>query len=277
MVNLGSTRPPGPGERGAGGPGRWFDDIAASPRPAVVDYAADGRRVELSGRVLANWAAKTANLLEVEGQGPGARVLVDLPLDWMSLALALGLARSGVGVAWAGPGDGTRSAAAEPADLVVSGTPGDWAGHPAELWAVDSGTPEAGGPGGSVPLPPHALDFAAEVRLQADQCPLPLPGPDLAAVVAGWTGPDASGSGPDAGASRTRLSSRERGLVVAADGARLDGMLMRAVAGTWAAGHAVVLVPVASAGELAGTGRSGDTEAAARLVAAEQLGRPLAT
>jgi uncharacterized protein (TIGR03089 family) len=277
MVNLGSSRPPGPGERGAGRPGRWFDDIAASPRPAVVDYAADGRRVELSGRVLANWAAKTANLLEVEGQGPGARVLVDLPLDWMSLALALGLARSGVEVAWADPGEGTRPPAVEPADLVVSGAPGDWAGHPAELWAVDSGTPEAGGPGGSAPLPPHALDFAAEVRLQADQCPLPLPGPDLAAVVAGWTEPEAPGAGLDAGTSRTRLSPRERGLVVAADGARLDGTLMRAVAGTWAAGHAVVLVSVATAAELVGTGRSGEAGAVARLVAAEQLGQPLST
>jgi uncharacterized protein (TIGR03089 family) len=45
----------------------------------------------LSTVTLANWAAKTANLLRDElGAGPGSRVAVLLPAHWQSAAVLLG-------------------------------------------------------------------------------------------------------------------------------------------------------------------------------------------
>ena len=52
-------------------------------RPRLTWYGVDGERVELSGRVLDNWVAKTANLLVDElDVGPGSRVLLHLPVHW---------------------------------------------------------------------------------------------------------------------------------------------------------------------------------------------------
>ena len=41
---------------------RLVDKLRRSSHPALIWYGQDGERVELSGRVLDNWAAKTANL-----------------------------------------------------------------------------------------------------------------------------------------------------------------------------------------------------------------------
>jgi uncharacterized protein (TIGR03089 family) len=52
----------------------WYDE---APGPTF------GERIELSGRVLATWVAKAANLLEEEFEvGPGSVVAVDLPVHW---------------------------------------------------------------------------------------------------------------------------------------------------------------------------------------------------
>ena len=52
----------------------WYDD---RPGPTA------GERIELSGRVLGNWTAKAANLLQEDlDAGPGARVAIDLPAHW---------------------------------------------------------------------------------------------------------------------------------------------------------------------------------------------------
>ncbi|WP_313815116.1 TIGR03089 family protein [Citricoccus sp.] len=279
MVNLGTNLPGGAARGGNDPSGRrltWFEAIAASPRPAVVDHSAGGDRIELSGRVLANWAAKTANLLDVEGHGPGSTILVDLPLGWKSLALLLGAARAGVQVRFA---TASSSAPAEsgPVDLVVSGTPGAWSEHPADLWAVSPGTLQTSA--ADAELPSHALDYAAEVQMQADQCHLPLPGTSLPSLAESWENlpaPPPAEQGPevttehaarhptdDAGAALPRWSHRERGLVVAAAGGRLDRATARAVVETWDRGHPVVLVPEQD------TDLSG---ASARLVDAERLG-----
>ena len=57
---------------------------ATSPR--LTWYGPDSERVELSGRVLENWVAKTANYLvdELDAE-PGSAVAVDLPVHWRSL------------------------------------------------------------------------------------------------------------------------------------------------------------------------------------------------
>lgn len=40
--------------------------LAASGRPAIIHYTADGR-TELSGRVAVNWATKTTHLIDSYG------------------------------------------------------------------------------------------------------------------------------------------------------------------------------------------------------------------
>ncbi|MFC7403074.1 TIGR03089 family protein [Citricoccus sp. GCM10030269] len=270
MVSLGTNVPPGGGR-----PGQWFDAIAASPRPAVVDYAADASRVELSGRVLANWGAKTANLFDLEGHGPGSTVVLNLPLEWKSLALMLGAARAGVGVVFAGratAADGSgrdtlpEGAMEVAADLVVSASPHDWSAHPAELWAVSTSELATESSDQNAELPSHALDYAAEVQMQADQCPLPLPGTDLRELVAAWRDAESNGAEsrepePDGGTPDSRSSRHERGLVISTAGGALNQAVAGGAAQTWQAGLPVVLV----------SSELGDAEVA-RIVAAERLG-----
>lgn len=62
----------------------------ANPRVTYYDDAT-GARIELSGLTLANWAAKTANLIRDEfGLSCGARVAVLLPAHWQTAAVLLG-------------------------------------------------------------------------------------------------------------------------------------------------------------------------------------------
>jgi uncharacterized protein (TIGR03089 family) len=61
--------------------------------PLVTHYDdATGERVELSTTTLANWVAKTANLLQDEFDvGPGSTVAVTLPVHWQTAAVLLGV------------------------------------------------------------------------------------------------------------------------------------------------------------------------------------------
>ncbi|RDI53148.1 TIGR03089 family protein [Nocardia mexicana] len=62
----------------------------AGPRITYYDDAT-GARIELSALTLANWAAKTANLIRDEfGITPGGRVAVLLPAHWQTAAVLLG-------------------------------------------------------------------------------------------------------------------------------------------------------------------------------------------
>jgi len=60
--------------------------------PRITHYDdATGERIELSAVTLANWAAKTGNLLRDElGAGPGSRVAVLLPAHWQTAAVLFG-------------------------------------------------------------------------------------------------------------------------------------------------------------------------------------------
>src|SRR5919106_4749197 len=61
-----------------------------STAPRLTWYGPDAERVELSGKVLDNWVAKTSNLLQDElDAGPGMRLALDLPAHWKSLIWAL--------------------------------------------------------------------------------------------------------------------------------------------------------------------------------------------
>ena len=61
------------------------------PRITYYDDAT-GESIELSAVTLANWAAKTGNLLRDElGAGPGSRVAVLLPAHWQTAAVLFGV------------------------------------------------------------------------------------------------------------------------------------------------------------------------------------------
>ena len=86
--------------------------MAANPAGPRITYYDDatGERIELSTATLANWAAKTANLLRDElGAGPGSRVAVLLPAHWQTAAVLFGVWWIGSEVVLAG----------EPADIAL--------------------------------------------------------------------------------------------------------------------------------------------------------------
>ena len=63
-----------------------------TPAAPLVTYYDDttGERVELSAATLANWVAKTANLLQDEFDvGPGSTIAVSLPVHWQTAAVLL--------------------------------------------------------------------------------------------------------------------------------------------------------------------------------------------
>lgn len=145
-------------------------------RPRVTWYGpvtgpTAGERVELSARVLANWVAKTTNLLVEElDAGPGTRVALDLPPHWKQLVWALA----------------TWCAGAEPvgaqepgADVVVTSRPQDHAddGRLRVAVALPSLARRF-----DPPLPAGWLDWAAEVAGFGDVLP-PVPPPEHAALL----------------------------------------------------------------------------------------------
>lgn len=95
--------------------------IAPDPsRPLLTWYDdATGERTELSGATLANWVAKTANLL-VDGLalGPGDRAAVLLPPHWQTAAVLLGCWSAGLAVITP---DAVGSTAADPPAAGTSG------------------------------------------------------------------------------------------------------------------------------------------------------------
>ena len=140
------------------------------PRITFYDDAT-GERIELSTVTLANWAAKTANLLRDElGTGPGTRVAVMLPAHWQTAAVLLGVWWIGAEVVFSGPSDVALCTAGrlEEADEAVAG------GEVAVLSLDPFGKP--------VPdLPIGVTDYATAVRVHGDQVVAERhPGPALA-------------------------------------------------------------------------------------------------
>ncbi|WP_246160982.1 TIGR03089 family protein [Nesterenkonia halophila] len=184
--------------------------LAARPQPAVVWYGPEGERVELSGRVLHNWAVKLIGLLREEVElVRGATVLVDTPPHWKAAAVVLACRALG-----AEPRITRRDAAADSAAdvgadaesaLVVTDRPAAWersaALGDAELAALSPGLLDGSwAEVAGEELPAWVLDVSAEVRQHPDQLvepleELPLPALDAAAR----TVPDGSGgsAGPD--------------------------------------------------------------------------------
>lgn len=140
------------------------------PRITYYDDAT-GERIELSAATLANWAAKTGNLLRDElGAGPGSRVAILLPAHWQTAAVLFG-------VWWIG-----AEAVLEPGGADVALCTADrldeadltGAGEVAVLSLDPFGRP--------VPdLPIGVTDYATAVRVHGDQIVAERhPGPALA-------------------------------------------------------------------------------------------------
>ncbi|MFV8317426.1 TIGR03089 family protein [Mycobacterium sp. 23] len=147
--------------------------LRADPVGPRITYYDDstGERIELSAVTLANWAAKTANLLRDElGAGPGSRVAVLLPAHWQTAAVLFGVWWIGAEAVLDGPADIALCTLdrLDEADGRVAG------GEVAVLSLDPFGRP--------VPdLPIGVTDYATAVRVHGDQIvPEPAPGPALA-------------------------------------------------------------------------------------------------
>lgn len=142
---------------------RLLDD-GASPRLAWS--SSDGEALELSGRVLANWTAKIANLLVEEADAePGTRVLLDLPVHWRSLVWALGTWVAGATVVTdVGESDGDAGVP-DHVDVAVTTRPRAWAGRADLVVAVT--LPSFALRWTGEPLG-EALDGSADVAAQPD-------------------------------------------------------------------------------------------------------------
>ena len=140
------------------------------PRITYYDDAT-GERIELSAVTLANWAAKTANLLRDElGAGPGSRVAVLLPAHWQTAAVLFGVWWIGAEVVL----DGEADVALCTLDRMPEADAAVGVGEIAVLSLDPFGKP--------VPdLPVGITDYATAVRVHGDQIvPERRPGPALA-------------------------------------------------------------------------------------------------
>jgi uncharacterized protein (TIGR03089 family) len=142
------------------------------PRITYYDDAT-GERIELSAVTLANWAAKTGNLLRDElGAGPASRIAILLPAHWQTAAVLFGVWWIGAEAVLeaAGPADLALCTAErlDEADSTVSG------GEVAVLSLDPFGRP-------APDLPIGVTDYATAVRVHGDQIvPERHPGPPLA-------------------------------------------------------------------------------------------------
>ncbi|GAB5076891.1 TIGR03089 family protein [Arthrobacter sp. AD-310] len=137
-------------------------DLTASLRsgnstaPRLTWYGPEGERVELSGRVLDNWVAKTSNLLQDElDAAPGMRLRLGLPAHWKAAVWALSAWQLGLEVVLSGNGG----------DFLVTAEPESADGQYDAVIAVALPALAMGWPGG---LAPGCIDYAAEVRSHGD-------------------------------------------------------------------------------------------------------------
>jgi len=137
-------------------------DDPVGPRITYYDDAT-GERIELSAVTLANWAAKTGNLLRDElGAGPSSRVAVLLPAHWQTAAVLFGVWWTGAEVVLNSASGAdialcTGDRLDEAFDVTAAG-----AGEVAVLSLDAFGRPVPG-------LPIGVTDYATAVRVHGDQ------------------------------------------------------------------------------------------------------------
>jgi uncharacterized protein (TIGR03089 family) len=135
----------------------FWSSVKADPTSPLVTFYDDasGERVELSGATLANWVAKTANMLmDGLGLGPGDIAVVRLPPHWQTAAVLLGCWNAGICVDVTGSHRGAVGFVAEGASVDADET--------YALSLAPLGLPFRPGP------PAGTADFVVEVRPHGD-------------------------------------------------------------------------------------------------------------
>ncbi|MCW1249875.1 TIGR03089 family protein [Acaricomes phytoseiuli] len=142
--------------------------------PRLTWYGRGGERVELSGRVLDNWAAKTANFLSEEFDAePGSRIALVMPPHWKSLCIALGALSTGAYLEPVDP-DTERSKASSCQSglsrplVAVTSAPADLEPLAQEAEAVIAVALPALALGWPGQLAQRQHDYAREIRMFAD-------------------------------------------------------------------------------------------------------------
>jgi len=162
----------------------WTSTDATRPRLTYYDDGT-GERTELSGATLANWIAKTANLLvDGLGLGTGDVAAVRLPAHWQTGAVLLGCWSAGLSVDLGGTGTGPASVATEPAAVAFVAADRLREVAADETFALalaPLAAPFRSGP------PPGALDYVVEVRSHGDHFAPSRIGPHTAALADGMT------------------------------------------------------------------------------------------
>lgn len=223
---------------------------ASSPR--LTWYGPGGERIELSGRVLENWVAKTANLLSEELDAErGTRVRIDLPAHWKSAVIALACWQVGAVVV-----DDADAASADVTFVGPDAPMDDAAARGGAIVAVALGALEMAFPS---ELPPGAHDFASVVRQFADSYE-PFD-PPAAGDPAYETGGEVLSQSDLVSGFAGSVPEGARVLVLARQGLRstLSGLL-----GAWGADGSAVLVHPEPEGEEEG-------RALGRIRAAEKV------
>ncbi|MGN7779714.1 TIGR03089 family protein [Mycolicibacterium sp. 22603] len=198
------------------------------PRITYYDDAT-GERIELSAVTLANWAAKTANLLRDElGAGPGSRIAVLLPAHWQTAAVLLGIWWIGA-EAVLGSDGGDADIVLCTADRIDEADAIVGTGEVVALSLDPFGKPVAD-------LPIGVTDYATSVRVHGDQIvPERAPGPALAG-----RSPEQVVATATAASARQELIDRDRVLSTASWDTPDD--LVEHLLAVLAAGASLVLV-----------------------------------
>lgn len=140
----------------------YWNDLAG--RPALTWYGPDGERVEFGGRILVNWATKTANFLVFEAdRQPGSAIGLDLPPHWRTCVWAWAAWWVGASVDVVPPQSSSLSDAAT--DVVVTDDPHKWDTATRDVVAVALPSLARSYQGD---LPPYAIDAGPAVMGQAD-------------------------------------------------------------------------------------------------------------
>lgn len=196
-------------------------ELGSRTQPALTWYGPDDERVDLTGRVSANWIIKAANLLSMElAVEPGAAVWLDLPPHWRSVVWAHAAWCLGAEIttdpAGADVAVTAHGAPEQPMDTIVIALP-------ALARAVAD-------------LPPGTIDGAADLMTQADDFMFPPEGGPSDPTGLGLTQAELLG----ADLALRPLSTGTPGLRVLIQGAGLTDLL-RVAPGVWARGGSLVI------------------------------------
>lgn len=146
----------------------------AATSPRLTWYGPDSERVELSGRVLDNWVAKTTNFLVEElDAAPSVTVGLDLPAHWRALCWALAAWQCGATVVFASTANNNDD----------GGSPSAHSAWPAVSLDVVATADPTGAPAGDLQvavalgalelrwrgdLPVGTIDYSGQVRAFGD-------------------------------------------------------------------------------------------------------------